>query len=169
MRGRAWTYDSAVTRPRAAAAGDLDGAGALLDVFQALQRADGALESSYDLAGKGGAGPLRSGNQAWVGLAALEWRAVTCSGPPRPADRRGRALAARRSGSPIARRPASGWSGAGRTCSWASTEHNLEARAFFAGAGRRLRRRAGRPRHRRACPPGLDGLYEAGAALAATP
>jgi len=80
VRGRGWTYDSAVTATAYAAHGRLDDAGALLDAMQALQREDGALESSYDLRSGEGAGPLRSGTQAWVGLAALEWRARTCSG-----------------------------------------------------------------------------------------
>jgi hypothetical protein len=38
------------------------------------------LEPSYDLAGRDGAGLLRARNQSWVGLAALEWRALTWSG-----------------------------------------------------------------------------------------
>src|ERR1700742_4860971 len=80
VRGRGWTYDSAVTAAGLAAHGRIDTAGALLDTLQDLQREDGALESSYDLATRAGAGPLRAGTQAWVGLAALEWRALTCFG-----------------------------------------------------------------------------------------
>ena len=79
IRGRAWTYDSALTATALAVGGDLDGAGAILDTLQELQRPDGALDGSFDLAGGDPAGPLRSGNQAWVGLAALEWRAATGS------------------------------------------------------------------------------------------
>ena len=45
IRERAWTYDSAVTATARAASGDLDGAGALLDVFQEIRRSDGALEA----------------------------------------------------------------------------------------------------------------------------
>ena len=71
VRGRAWTYDSAVTAAALAVSGDIDGATAILDRLQELQRPDGALDASYDLAGGDPAGPLRSGNQAWVGLAAL--------------------------------------------------------------------------------------------------
>ena len=76
VRGRAWTYDSPSTGRRAAASGDIDGAAAILDPLQELQRPDGALDASYDLAGEDPAGPLRSGNQAWVGLAALASRAA---------------------------------------------------------------------------------------------
>src|SRR3954469_12250492 len=80
VRGRGWTYDSAITAAAYAAHGRLDEAGALLGAMQALQREDGALDSSYALRSGEGAGPLRSGTQAWVGLAALEWRGRTCSG-----------------------------------------------------------------------------------------
>jgi hypothetical protein len=167
VRGRAWTYDSAITAAGLAARGDLDGAGALLDALQDLQRPDGALEGSYDLAGGGGAGPLRAGNQAWVGLAALEWRARTCSGRhDRLIAGVARWLLAHR----IADRgsPGYGLVRGGRDVSWASTEHNLEARAFFAGLAATL---AGRPADRgtgRPCQPGLDGLSaDAARALAA--
>jgi hypothetical protein len=155
--GRAWTYDSAVTAAARAARGDLDGAGALLDTLQDLQRPDGALESSYDTATGESAGPLRSGNQAWVGLAALEWRTRTCSGRH---DRLIAGVARWLLGQRIADResPGLGLLRGGPDVSWASTEHNLEARAFFAGLAATL---AGRPADAatgRRCQPGLDGL-----------
>ena len=141
IRGRAWTYDSAVTATARAASGDLDGAGALLDVFQEIRRSDGALEGSYDLAGDYGAGPLRSGNQAWVGLAALQWRALTCSGRH---DRLIAGVARWLLDHRVSERrsPGFGLVQGGPDVSWASTEHNLEARAFFAGLDATL---AGRP------------------------
>ncbi len=80
IRDRAWIYDTAVTAAARATSGDLDGAGALLDALQDLQHPDGALDGSYTLAGTDGDGPIRAGNLAWVGLAALEWRSLTCSG-----------------------------------------------------------------------------------------
>ncbi len=157
LRGRAWTYDSAVTAAARAARGDLDGAGALLDTFQDLQRSDGALEGSYDVSGGAGAGPLRAGNEAWVGLAALEWRAITCSGRH---DRLLTGVAgwllAHRIADPGA--PGFGLVRGGPDVSWASTEHNLEARAFFAGLAATL---DGGPVDRgtgQRCQPGLDGL-----------
>jgi len=123
IRGRAWTYDSAVTAAARAARGDLDGAGAILDSLQELQRPDGALDGSYDLAGGDPAGPLRSGNQAWVGLAAL---ACGSGRHQRLIDGVARWLLEQRSGDLIR---------GGPDVSWCSTEHNLEARAFFAALG----------------------------------
>ena len=150
VRGRSWTYDCAVTATALAAAGDLDGAGAILGSLGDLQRPDGALDGSYDLAGRDPAGPLRSGNQAWVGLAALEWRAATGS---RRHDRLlvgvARWLLAHRAGDRGS--PGFGLVRGGPDVSWISTEHNLEARAFFAGllavlVGRAARRSTGCPR-----------------------
>ena len=127
VKDRAWTYDNAVTAAALAADGDLDGSGALLDHLQELQRRDGALEFSYDRSGAHGDGPLRSGVQAWVGLAALQWRTRTCSGRH---DR----LIAGVAGWLLGRKiPGSGLLDGGPDVRWASTEHNLEARAFFAG------------------------------------
>ena len=168
VRGRGWTYDSAVTAAERAARGDVDGAGALLDAFGALQRTDGALEASYDLATGAGAGPLRSGNQAWVGLAALEWRAVTCSG-------RHDQLIAGVANWLLAQRiedttsPGFGLLRGGPDVSWASTEHNLEARGFFAGLAAVLAGRPADPGTGRPCQPGLDAHSAAqNAALLAT-
>ncbi|MDA0162531.1 hypothetical protein OM076_19815 [Solirubrobacter ginsenosidimutans] len=157
IRGRAWTYDSAVTAAGRAARGDLDGAGALLDAFQDLQRPDGALESSYDIASGAGAGPLRAGNQAWAGLAALEWRTRTCSGRH---DRLIARLADWLLGQRMGDRDAGGFGlvVGGPDVTWVSTEHNLEARAFFAGLAATLDGRAADPATGRACQPGLDGL-----------
>jgi hypothetical protein len=157
IRGRAWTYDSAVAAAGRAAAGDLDGAGALLDALQDLQRSDGALESSYDIATGEGAGPLRAGNQAWIGLAALEWRTRTCSGRH---DRLIAGLADWLLSHRIAARtsPGFGLVVGGPDVSWASTEHNLEARGFFAGLAATLAGRPADPATGRACQPGLDGL-----------
>jgi hypothetical protein len=157
VRGRAWTYDSAVTAAARAARGDLDGAGALLDAFQDLQRGDGALESSYDIASGVGAGPLRAGNQAWVGLAALEWRSRTCSGRH---DRLLAGVAGWLFAHRVSDRGSAGFGlvVGGPDVTWASTEHNLEARALFAGLVATLTGRAADPVTGRPCQPGLDGL-----------
>ena len=157
VRGRAWTYDSAVTAAASAAQGELDGAGALLDTLQDLQRSDGALESSYDTATGEGAGPLRSGNQAWVGLAALEWRSRTCSGRHDPLIAGvARWLLDQRIADPGS--AGFGLVRGGPDVSWASTEHNLETRAFFAGLAATLAGRPANPATGRRCQPGLDGL-----------
>jgi hypothetical protein len=159
IRDRAWTYDIAVTATARATSGDLDGAGTLLDVLQELQGADGALAGSYTLAGENGDGPVRSGNQAWVGLAALQWRTLTCSGRhDRLIAGIARWLLARR----VTDQNASGFGlvRGGPDVTWVSTEHNLEARGFFAALDATF---AGGP-----CQPGLDGLSDADArALAA--
>ncbi len=149
VRGRGWTYDSAVTAAAYAAHGELNDAGALLDAMQGLQREDGALESSYDLRSGEGAGPLRSGTQAWVGLAALEWRGRTCSG------RHDQLIAGLARWLLAHRMAATGLVVGGPDVSWASTEHNLEARAFFAGLVAAL---SGRRTDGRKCQPGLDGV-----------
>ena len=119
VRGRAWTYDSAVTAAALAVSGDIDGATAILDRLQELQRPDGALDASYDLAGGDPAGPLRSGNQAWVGLAAL-------------ASGRHERLLAGVTRWLLDQREEHGLVRGGPDVSWVSTEHNLEARALFA-------------------------------------
>lgn len=157
VRGRAWTYDSAVTATARAASGDLDGAGALLDVLRRLQRPDGALEASYDTLTGEGAGPVRAGNQAWVGLAALEWRSRTCS---RRNDRLLAGVADWLLGQRVADRAslAFGLVRGGQDVSWISTEHNLEARAFFAGLAAALAGRPVDPALGRSCPPGLDSV-----------
>jgi hypothetical protein len=153
VRGRGWTYDSAVTAAAYAAHGKLNQAGALLDAMQGVQREDGALESSYDLRSGEGAGPLRSGTQAWVGLAALEWRGKTCSG-------RHDQLIAGAARWLLAHRMAdTGLVVGGPDVSWASTEHNLEARAFFAGLVAAL---TGAKTDGRKCQPGLDAVQTDG-------
>ncbi len=132
IRERAWTYDLALAATARTAGGDVDGAGELLDTLQDLQRPDGALDASFDLTGAHPGGPLRSGVQAWVGLAALTWRAADLLDAPRPPDRRDRALAARAARlGPTS--PGYGLVRGGPDVSWVSAEHNFEARAFFAG------------------------------------
>jgi hypothetical protein len=167
IRDRAWIYDTAVTATARAATGDLDGAGALLDALQELQHPDGALDGSYTLAGTDGDGPIRAGNQAWVGLAALEWRSLTCSGRhDRLIAGTARWLLAHRLADPAS--PGFGLVRGGPDVTWYSTEHNLEARAFFAGLDATFAGRAADPALGRPCQPGLDGLSdEEGRALAA--
>jgi hypothetical protein len=124
IRNRSWTYDCALTATALAVRGDLDGAGAILDRLQELQRPDGALDGSFDLAGRDPAGPLRSGNQAWVGLAAL---ATGSSRYERLLAGLARWLLDQRGDDGLVR--------GGPDVSWVSTEHNLEARALFAALG----------------------------------
>ena len=160
LRGRAWTYDSAADRDRGArSTGDLDGAGALLDALQDVQRPTARSRAPTTSPAPTAAGPLRSGNQAWAGLAALQWRALTCSGRhDRLLTGLARWLLAHRIDDP--RSPGFGLVRGGPDVTWASTEHNLETRAFFAGLDAALSGRAIDPAAA-PCPPGLDGLSPA--------
>jgi hypothetical protein len=124
-----WTYDAAVTAAAQAASGSTGAAATILDELQRLQRADGALSSSYDLTTGRGDGVMRSGSIAWVGLAAAQYRWVTCS------HRYDNLLAgvatwllAQRVTDASA--PGDGLVRGGPGISWISGEHNLEVRAF---------------------------------------
>ena len=167
VRGRSWTYDSAITAAARAAQGDLDGAGAILDQLQTLQAADGSLAQSYDIATGHGDGAPRSGVMAWVGLAAIEWRGITCSG-------RHDALIAGAARWLIERRlgdrdaPGHGLIAGGTDVTWVSAEHTFEARAFLAALAATLEGRVADPGTGVPCPAGLDGLLpEAAARFAA--
>jgi hypothetical protein len=142
LAGTGWTYDAAVWATAHAAAGEPERARTLLDELVAKQRPDGALAFSFDLRTGAGGGPLRSGAIAWVGLAAAQYRTTTCS------ERYDAAMA------DLARWLLGQRNGAlvrgGPDVAWVSTEHNLEARAFFAA----LADLAG---GRTACPAGIDG------------
>jgi hypothetical protein len=130
LRDRAFTYDSALTACADAATGRIGAARELLDQLAAVQRPDGALEFSYDIATGAGAPPLRSGAIAWLGLAALAYRAAT--GEHRYDAMLGgvaRWLLAQRVTD--AESPADGLLRGGPDVTWVSTEHNLEARAVL--------------------------------------
>jgi hypothetical protein len=125
VNGRAWTYDSAVAATAAAATGNRTAAQRILDVLARIQRPDGGFATSYGSDGSNPDSQLRTGVIAWVGLAAAEYRVAFCqtrydgviTGVMRwLMDRRG----------------PDGLVTGGPDVSWVSTEHNLEARAFFA-------------------------------------
>ena len=128
IRGRAWTYDCALTATALAVRGDSrrcrrdprPAAGAPAPG----RRARRLLRSR----GRRPRRALRSGNQAWVGLAALEWRAATRSARHEP-------LLAGLTRWLLAQREDHGLVRGGPDVSWVSTEHNLEARALFAALG----------------------------------
>ena len=131
ISGRAWTYDSAVTAAAVAADGQEQAARRILDVLARVQRPDGGLAASYAVDGTHPDTLMRTGAVAWVGLAAAEYRRAFC------ASRYdgllvgvARWLLERRVSSPTS--PARGLLTGGPDVNWVSTEHNLEARAFFA-------------------------------------
>jgi hypothetical protein len=131
VSGRAWTYDSAVTAAAAAATGREAAARRILDALARVQRADGGFASSYAADGSNPDRLLRTGAVAWVGLAAAAYRAGFCTtrydGLITGVTRW---LLERRVSAPAS--PARGLLVGGPDVSWVSTEHNLEARAFFA-------------------------------------
>jgi hypothetical protein len=157
VRDRTWTYDAAVTAAARSADGDLDGGGAILDTLGVLLERDGVLAQSYDRTTEEADGSPRSGVMAWAGLAALEWRRATCSGRHDALlDRVARWLLDQQR--TAAGLPGRGLVGGGPGVSWFSAEHNLEARAFFAGLLAMLEGRPPVPGAGAPCPPGLDGL-----------
>jgi hypothetical protein len=134
LNANGWTYDAAVTAAASASSGSSAAAATILDELQRLQRADGALFFSYDLNTGRGNGVMRSGSIAWVGLAAAQYRAVTCS------HRYDDLLAGVTSwllGQRVtdAAAPGYGMVRGGPGIGWISAEHNLEVRAFAARLG----------------------------------
>jgi hypothetical protein len=131
VNGRAWTYDSAVAAAAAVATGGEPTARRILDALARVQRPDGGFASSYAADGSNPDRLLRSGPIAWVGLASAAYRAAFCT--TRYDDLIvgvARWLLERRVSAPAS--PARGLLVGGPDATWVSTEHNLEARAFFA-------------------------------------
>jgi hypothetical protein len=131
VNGRAWTYDSAVSAAAAAATDREPVARRILDALARVQRGDGGFASSYAADGSNPDSLLRTGAVAWVGLAAVGYRAAFCT-TRYDALLVGvaRWLLERRVSSSAS--PAFGLLVGGPDVNWVSTEHNLEARAFFA-------------------------------------
>lgn len=126
-----WTYDSAVGAFAFTDMGDGAQARQLLDQLQALQRADGSIDFAFDTANGQSIPEFRAGAIAWAGLAALNYRAHTCS---RQYDElaygAARWLLAEQVTDPGS--PAHGLIRGGPDVPWISTQHNLIAREFFA-------------------------------------
>jgi hypothetical protein len=125
VNGRAWTYDSAVTAAAASATGNRAAAQRILDVLARIQRSDGGFATSYGSDGSNPDSQLRTGVIAWVGLAAAEYRVAFC-------QTRYDAVITGVTRWLMDRRQGNGLLTGGPDVSWVSTEHNLEARAFFA-------------------------------------
>ena len=133
IRGRAWTYDSRRDRDRAGARvpGDLDGAGAILDRLQELQRPDGALDGSYDLAGGDPAGPAAVRQPGLGRPRRARVARGDLLGAPRPADR---AASPAGCSHHRAERPAA-WSAAAPTSRGSRRSTTSRRARFFAGLG----------------------------------
>lgn len=150
INGRAWTYDSAVTAAASAATDREPAARRILDALTRVQRPDGGFASSYAADGSNPDSLLRTGAIAWVGLAAAEYRGAFCT--TRYDDLIvgvTRWLLERRVSS--AASPARGLLVGGPDVNWVSTEHNLEARGFFAHIDEASE-------GRRPCPTPVSGL-----------
>jgi hypothetical protein len=131
LNANGWTYDAAVTAAADGAGGSPGAAATILDELQRLQRADGALFFSYDLNTGRGNGVMRTGSIAWVGLAAAQYRAATCS---HRYDDLLTGVTSWLLGQRVtdAAAPGYGMVRGGPGVSWISGEHNFEVRAFVA-------------------------------------
>jgi hypothetical protein len=156
LNANSWTYDAAVTAAADGATGSMGAAAGILDELQRLQRADGALSFSYDLTTGRGNGVMRTGSIAWVGLAAAQYRAVTCS---HRYDDLLTGVTTWLLGQRVTDPTAAGYGmvRGGPGVTWISAEHNLEVRAFVA---RLSALAAGQGR----CDGGLKGVDDADAA-----
>lgn len=119
LQNISWTYDNALAVKAFIAAGARAQAEQLLDQLMALQRADGALEFSFDVdAGGRTDAPVRSGTVAWVALAAAAYH--DAYGSARYDKLLGGALTYL-----LAHRRPDGLIDGGDGAPWASTQHNL--------------------------------------------
>ena len=124
-----YTYDSAVTASAFIALDEKAQAQQILDQLSALQFNTGAIDIAFDVTTGAGAGLYRSGNVAWLGLAATTF------------DQRNKTSrylqTVRRSADFLLGLQASnGLVKGGPNVSWMSTLHNLIAYAFLARAAR---------------------------------
>jgi hypothetical protein len=125
-----WTYDSAVAAVALTETANLVEAAQLLDQLAALQRTDGSIDFAFNTQDGESIPVFRSGTIAWVGLAAADYRAHTCSSRY-DAVMLGAARWLLGRQVTDAASPAVGLLGGGPDVSWVSTQHNLIARAFF--------------------------------------
>jgi hypothetical protein len=125
LANRSWTYDSAIAVLAFLADGDRSQAVQLLDQLAALQRTDGSIDYSFNVA-TGESDPLfRSGAIAWIGYAAAQYDLTQSS-------TRYDGLTAGAARWLMARQLTSGLIAGGPDATWASTEHNLVAWSFLA-------------------------------------
>jgi hypothetical protein len=124
LANRSWTYDSAIAALAFLADGDSGQAVQLLDQLAALQRTDGSIDFSFNVA-TGESDPLfRSGAIAWVGYAGAQYDLTKSS-------TRYEGLTAGAARRLLARQLPSGLIAGGPNVTWTSTEHNLVAWSFL--------------------------------------
>ena len=124
-----WTYDNALAALAFIDLGYRSQAEQLLDQLKALQRKDGSLAFSYDVKTGAGSGQVRSNALAWVGIAAVAYRATYGNG-------RYDVLAGGLADYLLKSRRTDGLVLGGPDVQWVSTQHNLLMSEFFRSAWR---------------------------------
>jgi hypothetical protein len=123
-----WTYDNALAALAFIDLGYKSQAVQLLDQLRALQRTDGSLAFAYDVNTGGESGQVRTNALAWVGIAAVSYRA-------KYGDSRYDGLIGGLAQYLFAERRSDGLMPGGPDVTWVSTQHNLLAAEFFRAAG----------------------------------
>lgn len=124
-----FTYDSAVSAAAFIALGEKAQAQQILDQLSALQFNTGAIDIAFDVTNGAGAGLYRSGNVAWLGLAATTFDQRNLTNRYLETVRRSADFLLGLQGS-------NGLVKGGPDVSWTSTLHNLIAYAFLTRAAR---------------------------------
>lgn len=119
-----WTYDTAVTASAFVSLGEKAQATQLLDQLAALQFNTGAIDIAFNVISGAGAGLYRSGNVAWLGLAAATYDIRFGSSRYIDTGRRSADFLIGQQGS-------DGLVRGGPKLGWSSTLHNLIAYTFF--------------------------------------
>jgi hypothetical protein len=122
-----WTYDNALAALAFIDLGYRSQAEQLLDQLKALQLKDGSLAFSYDVRTGAGSGQIRSNALAWVGIAAVAYRAKYNNG-------RYDVLAGGLADYLLKSRRTDGLVLGGPDVQWVSTQHNLLMSEFFRSA-----------------------------------
>lgn len=124
-----WTYDNALAALAFIDLGYRSQAEQLLDQLKALQLKDGSLAFAYDVKTGAGSGQIRSNALAWVGIAAVAYRAKYHNG-------RYDVLAGGLADYLLKSRRTDGLVLGGPDVQWVSTQHNLLMSEFFRSAYR---------------------------------
>ena len=119
-----FTYDSALATFAFLSAGVKTQAEQLLDQLKALQRTDGSIEYSFNVATGTSAASIRAGAMAWVGYAALAYRETYNS-------TKYDTVIAGVARYLLALRNTAGLVKGGPDVSWVSTQHNLLTAGFL--------------------------------------
>jgi hypothetical protein len=168
-----WTYDSAVSAVAFSESGLTTQAVQLLDQLKALQRSDGSIDFAFDTSNGQSIPQFRAGAIAWAGLAAVDYRATTCVATY-DALAYGAAKWLLSEQVSTVSSPAYGLIPGGPDVTWASTQHNLVARAFLARLADAIDGKLGGnsngngEANGKKCPGGLAGLSPASAAVFST-